>query len=368
MEPKTLIIIGAGRVAAKHVKAARVLKDKIKLIAVVDTDNEAAKRLIEASKLPYSSAIKVYSDYEAAIKELKPDMAAITLPSGLHFKVATYALNNNCNILLEKPMTMSSAESHSLYDLSKEKGLKIAMGHIYRYFPLVKLIKEDIAAGKFGDITHGTITVRWGHDQAYYDQAAWRGTWKSDGGAMMNQTIHAIDLLIWLMNSDAVEATALIAKRSHNIEAEDTGMAVLRLHSGALAQIEGTTSTSPSEQMACFNILGTKGSIELGLHNKKPFLSIKNETGKSLNLSYISRQLKEGGIKSFTYALNPHTAIYNDLCDKLVKGGEPTADAKAGYTSVDNMLGIYKSALSKETVKLPLDENFSTVEMEQYKF
>lgn len=365
---KTLMIIGAGRVAAKHVKAARTLKDKVKLISVVDTNQEAAKKLIEASKLNYASNIKIYDNYETAIAETKPDMVAITLPSGLHYKVATYALEHNCNILLEKPMTMSSGESHALYELSVKNNLKIAMGHIYRYFPLVSLIKEDIASGKFGKITHGTITVRWGHDQAYYDQAQWRGTWKSDGGAMMNQTIHAIDLLIWLMNSDAVEATSMIAKRAHQMEADDLGMAVLRLQNGALAQIEGTTSTSPDNQVACFNIMGTEGSIELGLRNKIPFINIRNKVGKSLNLSYLRRQLQVGGIKSFTYALNPHTAIYDNLCDVIATDKQPIADGKSGYTSVDNLLGIYKSALTDKVINLPLEEDFSSLEMEQYNF
>lgn len=368
MEEKSLIIIGAGRVAYKHVKACRTLKNALKLVAIVDTNNDAANKLIASSKLKYNNNIKVYNDYKTAIEELKPDIVAITLPSGLHYSVAKFALEHNCNLLLEKPMTMSSNESHELYDLSNSLNLKISMGHIYRYFPLVSLLQEDIKNGKFGTVTHGTITVRWGHDQAYYDSAAWRGTWKSDGGAMMNQTIHAIDLLIWLMNSDAVEATSLISKRTHNMEADDTGMAILRLESGALAQIEGTTSTSPKCQEASFNILCTDGVISLGLRKKIPFIKITNKDGKSLNGSYIMRQFKDGGIKSFTYALNPHTAIYADLVKKVGTNNQPIADGKAGYTSVDNLLGIYKSALLKRTITLPLDENFSSSDMSEYKF
>lgn len=368
MTEKTLIIIGAGRVAYKHVKACKTLKDNLRLIAIVDTNENAAKTLIESSKLQYKSEIKIFNDYQTAINELKPDIVAITLPSGLHFSVAKFALEHNCNLLLEKPMTMSSNESHELYELSNSLKLKIAMGHIYRYFPLVSLIHDDIKNGKFGTITHGTITVRWGHDQNYYDSAAWRGTWKSDGGAMMNQTIHAIDLLIWLMNSEAIEATSLISKRSHIMEADDTSMAILRLNSGALAQIEGTTSTSPKCQEACFNIMGTNGTISLGLRKKVPFIKITDINGKSLNGSYIRRQLLSGGIKSFTYSVNPHTAIYADLINKVGTGGQPIADAKAGYTSVDNLLGIYKSALLKKTVTLPLDENFSSNDMSEYKF
>ena len=240
------------------------------------------------------------------------------------------------------------------------------MGHIYRYFPLVSLLQKDIAEGIYGKVTHGTIFVRWGHQDDYYRSAAWRGTWKSDGGALMNQTIHAIDLLVWLMGSKPVEAEAMLAKRLRDIEAEDLGMAILRMDDGSLASIEGTTATSDKDHSAMFTVFCEKGVISLGLRKGKPSLNIRNGKGKKLNGRYIRRQLKVGGISSLLNALNPHTGIYKDFLEALDGDSQPLADAYSGYTSVDTLMGIYKSALTKQAVKLPLDDDFSSNDMEGF--
>ena len=217
-------------------KAISKNSDRAELVALVDVSEEAAKRL--SPDTPY------YKDYKEAITEVKPDIVAVTVPSGLHYEIARFAMENDCHLLLEKPMTMSSDQSRQIYELSLKTGRKIAMGHIYRYFPIVGLVREDIREGRFGKVTHGSIYVRWGHGDDYYGSASWRGTWKSDGGALMNQTIHAIDLLVWLMGSKPVSCVGMISQRRANIEAEDLGMAVIRMDDGSLASVEGTTCTS----------------------------------------------------------------------------------------------------------------------------
>lgn len=361
---KKVIIIGCGRVASKHIKAIKKLGQDLELAALVDNNPDAPKRLLDSSGI--KGDIKVFDDYKKAIDEIRPDIVAVTVPSGLHYSIAEYALEHGCNLLLEKPMTMSSAESRRIYELSGSTGRKIAMGHIYRYFPLVSLLQKDIAEGVYGKVTHGTIFVRWGHQDDYYRSAAWRGTWKSDGGALMNQTIHAIDLLVWLMGSKPVEAEAMLAKRLRDIEAEDLGMAILRMDDGSLASIEGTTATSDKDHSAMFTVFCEKGVISLGLRKGKPSLNIRDGKGKKLNGRYIRRQLKVGGISSLLNALNPHTGIYKDFLEALDSDRQPLADAYSGYTSVDTLMGIYKSALTKQAVKLPLDDDFSSSDMEGF--
>lgn len=358
MEKYKVMIIGCGRVAAKHLKAIAKNSKRVSLAALVDVSEEAAKRL--SPDTPY------YSDYKKAIEEVKPDIVAVTVPSGLHYEIAKYAMEHGCNLLLEKPMTMSSGESRDIYDISQKTGKKIAMGHIYRYFPIVGLVHDDIKDGKFGKVTHGSIYVRWGHGDDYYGSAAWRGTWKSDGGALMNQTIHAIDLLVWLMGSTPVEAASMISQRKAKIEAEDLGMAILKMDDGSLASIEGTTCTSDKDKCAEFSVFCEGGTVSMGIRSGKPSLNIRDINGKKLNGRYIRRQIRKGGLGSLLGALNPHTAIYSDLIESLDTGKQPIADAKAGYTSVDNLMGIYKSAKNKTTVKLPLDEDFSSVDMTGY--
>ncbi|MBO4243033.1 MAG: Gfo/Idh/MocA family oxidoreductase [Clostridiales bacterium] len=364
MEKKKVIIIGCGRVAAKHIKAICKLKNDLELRALVDVSEDAPKKLIEGSKLSAEAKekVQVFKDYKEAIDTIKPDIVAVTVPSGLHYQIAEYGLSNGCNLLLEKPMTMSSEESRLIYELSQKTGNKIAMGHIYRYFPLVKYLREDIVSGKFGKITHGTIYVRWGHGEDYYQSAAWRGTWRSDGGAMMNQTIHAIDLLVWLMGTKAVSATAMLSQRLRNIEAEDIGMAVLKMDDGSLASIEGTTATSDKEHEAMFSIFAEDGTISLGIRNGKPKLNIRYK-GKSRNMHYIMQQIKADGIGSMLNALNPHTGIYDDFVKALKEGRQPLADALSGYSSVDTLMGIYRSAKEKREIPLPLQEPFASSDM-----
>ena len=360
----SVVLIGCGRVAEKHLKAISKLKG-LELKAVVDVNPDSAKRLLGSVK--GFANVKTFTDYKAAIDEIKPSIVSVTVPSGLHFKIAKYAMEHGCNLLLEKPMTMSVFEAREIFELSKKTGLKIAMGHIYRYLPIVGLVRQDIAEGKYGKVTHGTIYVRWGQGEDYYSSAAWRGTWKSDGGALMNQTIHAIDLLVWLMGSEPEEASAMIAQRIRNIEAEDLGMAVLRLENGALAQIEGTTATIPPKHTAEFSVFCENGQLSMGLDSGKPHLNIftvkPNGKLKKLNGYYIRKQFKEGGMFSYKCALNPHLGIYNDLYDSITNDKNPIADAYSGFSSVDTLLGIYKSAKEGKPVALPLEDDFNSVDM-----
>lgn len=366
MEKKlSVMIIGCGRVAAKHIKAIKKLSSDVELKALVDVSDKAPLKLLEVSKIP-ASEVKIFTDFKEAIDEIKPDIVAVTVPSGLHFKIADYALRHGCNLLLEKPMTMSSEESRKIYELSKECGKKIAMGHIYRYFPLVSILRNDIASAEFGKVLHGSIYVRWGHGEDYYSSAAWRGTWKSDGGAMMNQTIHAIDLLVWLMGSKPIEAEAMLSQRLRNIEAEDLGMAILRMEDGSLASIEGTTATSDKDHCAMFNVLCENGQVSLGLKKGIPSLHIV-KNGKNRNMHYVIEHIKTYGFSSLLNALNPHTGIYADFIGAIKdESRQPLADALSGYSSVDTLMGIYKSAKLKASVVLPLEEDFSSVDMEGF--
>lgn len=361
----TVLITGCGRVSEKHAKAIKTLSSRFRLTGACDVNAEAAKKMI-ANCGKAGAGAKVFDDYKKAIDELHPDVVAITLPSGLHYETAKYAMESGSHLLLEKPMAMSEEEARGIYDISRKTSRKIAMGHIYRYLPVVGLLQKDIAQGVFGKVTHGSIYVRWGHGDDYYDSAAWRGTWKADGGALMNQTIHAIDLLVWLMGTEPVEAQAMIAQRLRHIEAEDLGYAILRMEDGSLAHIEGTTATSPSRHSAEFSVFCEKGQITMGLVSGKPHIDIRDGSGKKLNGHYLRAQLKEGGLGAFKTALNPHLGIYRDLFDSITGDKDPIASAYDGYSSVDTLMGIYKAALTGSAVELPLKEGFSSLDMKDY--
>lgn len=365
-------LIGCGRVSVKHLKAVLKKNSGLSLQAIVDSNPAAPGNLLRAAGFSDKAAKKllagvhIYTDFEEMLAEEKPEVVAITVPSGLHFRIAKACLLAGANILLEKPMTMRSSEARELYELSGSTGRKVAMGHIYRYFPIVGNVKKDIASGVFGTISHGSVVVRWGHDQAYYDQAAWRGTWKSDGGALMNQTVHALDLLCWLMNGTAVSANAMLARRSHDMEAEDVALGILTLDNQTLCQIEGTTSTSTRDHEASFFINGTKGTLRVGLRKGKPFFDIRDARGHQKNFYYLRKDIREKGLRGLLSLTNPHTGIYKDLVEAIHENRSPIADAKSGYTAVDMVLALYKSAKEKKEISLPLTSDFSSEEMAGY--
>ena len=163
------------------------------------------------------------------------------------------------------------------------------------------------------------------------------------------------------------EASAMIAQRIRNIEAEDLGMAVLRLENGSLAQIEGTTATIPSKHTAEFSVFCENAQLTMGLDSGKPHLNIfsvkPNGKTKKLNGFYIRKQFKTGGLFSYKCALNPHLGIYKDLCESINENRNPIADAYSGFSSVDTLLGIYKSAKEGRPVSLPLTEDFNSTDM-----
>lgn len=365
-------LIGCGRVSVKHLKAILKKNSGLSLTAIVDSNPQAPARLLHDAGLSDSKAkkllagIRLYTDFEEMLQKEKPEVVAITVPSGLHYKFAKAAILSGSNVLLEKPMTMCSSEARELYELSESTGKKIAMGHIYRYFPMVGNLRRDIAAGVFGTISHGSVIVRWGHDQAYYDQAAWRGTWKSDGGALMNQSVHALDLLCWLMNGTAVSASAMLARRFHDIEAEDVAIGMLTLDNQTLCHIEGTTTTSIHDHEASFFINGSKGTLRVGLRKGKPFFDIRDAEGHKKGFYYFRKDLKENGFAGLLSLLNPHAGIYADLVLAIHENRNPVADAKSGYTSVDMVLALYQSAKEKKEISLPLSSDFSSDEMAGY--
>ncbi len=365
-------IIGCGRVSIKHIKAISKLDDKITLCALVDNNPDAPSHLLSGAKLKSGalskirSTMKTYLDYKEMLEAVHPDIVAITVPSGLHYQIAKDCLLAGANILLEKPMTMSNTACKELYELAESQGLKIAMGHIYRYFPIVSLIAEDVKNGKFGKIGHGSVIVRWGHENEYYSQAAWRGTWKSDGGALMNQTVHALDLMCYLMNTEATRVTGMIASRFRDMEAEDTALGVFACQNGALCQVEGTTATSPDDHEASFYINAENACIRIALRKGKPSYSITTNKGKNLAFRYLRRYIKQFGLfYLIAVAKNPHFGIYSDLYQAILSKGSPIADGRSGYLAVDMVLGFYRSVLEKQEISLPLSEEFPIESMAQ---
>ena len=159
------------------------------------------------------------------IQENKMDIVSIATESGLHAEIAVFCIESGINVIIEKPMAMSLREADEIIELSEKRHVKVAVCHQNRFNVAVQKMRSALEGGRFGPISHGSVHVRWNRNQDYYTQAPWRGTWEQDGGTLMNQCIHGIDLLRWMMGEDVEKVYGATRQRFHSyLEAEDVGI------------------------------------------------------------------------------------------------------------------------------------------------
>ena len=187
----------------------------------------------------------------------------------------------------------------------------------------------------------------------------------------MNQSVHALDLMLYLMGGNVLSVNSMLGKQLHEMQAEDIAMGIMKFDNGAFCTIEGTTNTSPDVPFASFSIQCTNGSILAGIRKGKPFFDIRDENDKKINGRYIRKLIKttrkESGLLSLKKFANPHSGILKDLAECIINDRTPRADGVSGKRSLELVLGMYKSAKEKREVSLPLDY-FSTDDMESFVF
>lgn len=349
-------LIGCGRIAVNHIKAA--LNNKFDIVAVCDVLPEKMELLLEKYELQNDPSIARYIDYKEILnKHPEVDLIAIATESGEHAKIALDCIDAKKNVVIEKPIAMSMSDANEIVNRAKEKGVKVSACHQNRFNVAVQKTRAALEAGRFGEMSHGSIHVRWNRDRNYYEQASWRGTWAQDGGCLMNQCIHGIDLLRWMMGGP-VEVFAQTRQRFHNyLEAEDVGMACVKFADGSLATIEGTTNVYPKNLEECLYLFGEKGTVKIGgtSTNDIDVWDFSDETEDDQQNKGLKEQT------SNVYG-NGHTALYSDMEQAVLNDRDPYVDAVAGRNALEMVLAIYKSQKTGLPVKLPL-EDFASVEM-----
>ena len=240
-------LIGCGRIATNHVKA--VLNNGLEFVAACDIEAENIETLLAKHDLQADTGIARYTDYKKMIDEHSElELAAIATSSGVHAEIALYCIDHGINVIIEKPIAMSMADAEEIIRRAEEKGVKVSACHQNRFNVAVQQMRHALEQGRFGKLSHGSIHVRWNRGKQYYEQANWRGTWAEDGGCLMNQCIHGIDLLRWMMGDDVVSVYGVTCQQQHDyLETEDIGMAVVTFANGAVATIEGTTNVYPQK-------------------------------------------------------------------------------------------------------------------------
>ncbi len=389
--PLKFALVGLGRAARHHLMALRVQqkKGRVELIAVADANQAAADKALHTHAKAYFKDVPIYASLGEILEHCPPDVVAITTPSGSHKALAMEALAAGCHLLVEKPIAMSSEDAREICEAAEKAGKRVALGHVYRYFPLVDQVQHDLRNGRFGRIYYGTVQVRWGHDQAYYDSAPWRGTRAADGGVVMNQSVHALDLMRWLLcvddndssetseafktpeilgSSGATEVSvpsyapetsdtsktpetsvkAFCDRQSHRMESEDLGLALFRFGNGSYLSYEGTTSSEPAAQEASFYICAEKGEIRARLYRKKISCEMIENGGKRVTRQYVrrwlGRELKKEGLAALTQIGNPHFFIYSDLIEAIREKRDPRASARDGLASVAMVEAVYRDS------------------------
>ena len=350
-------LIGCGRIATNHMKAA--VNNRLEISAVCDVVPEHMEVLLAKHELQNDMSILRYTDYRSMIQEVKPDLVSIATESGIHAEIALFCIDHGVHVIIEKPMAMSISDANEIIRHSEEKHVKVSACHQNRFNIAVQEMRHALEAGRFGRLSHGSIHVRWNRNQGYYDQAPWRGTWAQDGGALMNQCIHGIDLLRWTFGGEIEEVYGQTRQQFHDyLEAEDVGMAVVKFKNGAIATVEGTTNVYPKNLEETLYIFGEKGTVKIGgtSTNNIDVWDFADES---------EADTKNKGLQEETSNVygNGHTSLFADMIDAIENDRKPYVDAYAGRDALELVLAIYKSQKEGHAVRLPL-ENFASTDME----
>ena len=350
-------LIGCGRIATNHVKAA--LLNNLEFVAACDLKIENIEQLLEKHGLEENKSIEKYTDYRRMIEEHPElDLVAIATSSGSHAEIALFCIDNGINVIIEKPMAMCIADADEIIKRAKKNNVEVCACHQNRFNVAVQQVRKAVEANRLGEISHGSIHVRWNRGEEYYKQASWRGTWEEDGGCLMNQCIHSIDMLRWLMGDEVKSIFGQTRRRQHEyLETEDVGVAIVTFANGAVATIEGTTNVYPQNLEETLYLFGNKGTVKLGgkSMNNIDVWDFSDEKEGDLE----NKNLKEKTINVYG---NGHTPLYADVIDAIKNNRNPYVDALAGRNALEMVLGIYKSMKTGTEIRLPLDD-FASIDM-----
>ncbi len=334
-------IVGAGVIGALHAEAIGLVPGA-RLAAVTDVVPESAKEL----------AGRYGCDAEPDLAALlaRPDVGVVSVcvPSGLHAEVAAMAAAAGKHLVIEKPIDVTLEAADRLIAAADAAGVTMTVISQHRFDTGLDELRRLLDNGALGTLLLGEASTKWYRTQGYYDSAQWRGTWAMDGGSLMNQGVHYVDLLRWCMGP-AAEVTAVCATQAHQVEVEDTALAIVRFASGALATIVSSTAVYPGFSQR-LEITGTEGTVVV-------------EDGK-----IVLRALRSGppgpgepaepagqaDAAAYAGGIDPasHAAQIADLLGAIDQGRQPSVTAQSARDTLEIVCAIYDSARSGRTVVL----------------
>lgn len=341
-------LIGCGRISPNHIEAAK--NNNLNFVAMCDIIPETMEEKSDKFGL---GDVRRYTDYKELLEKEKPELAAIATESGKHAQIALDCISAGCHVIIEKPIALSIADANAIIAAGKEKGVVVCANHQNRFNKSVQYMRKALEEGRFGRLSHGAAHVRWNRGKDYYKQAPWRGTWAQDGGCLMNQCIHNIDLLRWMMGDDIVEVMAYTDQIEHPyLEAEDLGMALVKFKNGSYGLIEGTTNVFPKNLEETLYIFGEKGTAKAAGTSDNIIEEWVFADGLD-NPEEVKREFSENPPNIYGFG---HTPLYADVIEAIQTGRKPLVDGEAGKRALELVLAIYKSAAEHRPVTLPLEQ------------
>jgi len=337
-------IAGAGVIAAMHAEAIAMLP-AARLVAVTDVVPESARAFAEAHGCASEP------DLSALLARADIDVVSVCVPSGLHAEVGTQAAAAGKHLVIEKPIDTTLAAADRLIGAARAAGVVVTVVSQHRFDPGLAELRILLDAGALGRLVLGEASTKWYRSQAYYDSAAWRGTWALDGGSLMNQGIHYVDLLLWAMGPVA-EVTALTATQAHEVEVEDVALALLRFCSGAVGTIVASTAVFPGFAQR-LEITGTNGTvvIEDGQIVRRDISG--EESGAAALRSAAGHGGSAAGANPAGLAPASHAAQIADLLGAIDAGRQPSVTAESGRAALEVVCAVYQSAREGRKIALP---------------
>lgn len=330
-------LAGCGRVATRHFEALGRQGQRAELVSVCDVDSRALDAAVA------DTGAKGYARLDQLLEESPADVIVLATPSGRHAEQTCAIAATGRHVVTEKPMATRWLDARRMVAACEAAGVRLFVVKQLRHHPTVLRLKRAVAAGRFGRIYMVTVNVFWSRPQSYYDGAPWRGTRDLDGGALMNQASHYVDLLDWLIGPvESVQAeTATLARR---IEAEDTATLLIRWHSGALGSMSVTMLTYPKNLEASITVVGEKGTVRVA--------------GAALDevqhWEFAAPDAGDDGTAAAGAAAG-HWLVYDNVIKTLRGEAEPETDGREGLKSMELLAAAHRAARDGRRVTLPLD-------------
>ncbi len=341
--PIKVSIVGCGRIAENHFKALATHSADLQLVSVCDSDPRAA----EAAAAKYS--VPAFTSLNEMLAGSESDLVVLCTPSGMHSQQAIQAARAGRHVMTEKPMATRWHDGLAMVRECDQAGVHLLVVKQNRRNATLQLLKRAIERGRFGRIYMVNINVLWSRPQSYYDSAKWRGTWEFDGGALMNQASHYVDLVDWLIGP--VESVhAYVATLARNIQVEDTAQVGIRWRSGALGSVNVTMLAYPRNLEGSITILGERGTVRVG--------------GVAVNeiqhWEFAEADPEDDKVKDASYATTSvygfgHPLYYANAVKVLRGVEEPETDGREGLRSLELLIASYLSARDGRRIALPLE-------------